>query len=291
MEIQVENLKYVYNPGTPLETIALEGISFTLFAGKIVGILGESGSGKTTLIRTFNGLLEPTRGKVMVDGIDTRSYGQELRRKVGLVFQRPERQLFEETVYQDISFVLRRFSKLSQDEIYHRVEQAGRLVELNLEELGQRSPMALSEGERRKVAIAGILANDPEVLILDEPAVGLDPPSLAGLVRLIEGIKNAGGRTVVVVSHDLDAFLPVLDLLIVLDSGRLAAFGSPTEVCDKLGDDPRMRQLLPEPALLLYDLRKTGLPVSPEEFRIPVLAKDLAFFLRQVHGISGPVSS
>jgi len=287
LEIQAENVEFIYDPGTPLEQRVLKDISFTISSGAVVGILGSSGSGKTTLVRNLNGLLEPTNGIVLVGGIDTRKYGPELRRRVGLVFQRPERQLFEETVFKDISFVLRRFSKWSEREIFDRVEHAAGLVGLNIIEVGSRCPMALSEGERRKVAIAGILANEPEVLILDEPAVGLDLPSVASLVSLIQEIKHSGGRTVVVVSHDLDAFLTVLDTVIVLDHGRLAAFGSPMEVCTALGADPRMRPFLPEPALLLYDLHKMGVPVDVNEFRIPVLAQQLSAFLVRMAGNPG----
>lgn len=279
MEIRADHIEYVYNPGTPLELKALNDLSFTLPTGSVTGILGASGSGKTTLVRNLNGLLEPTNGSVLVDGIDTRAYGPELRRRVGLVFQRPERQLFEETVFKDISFVLRRFTKLSETEIFRRVEQASALVGLDINQIGSRSPMTLSDGERRKVAIAGILTNEPQVLILDEPAVGLDLPSVVNLVRLIQEIKQGGDRSVIIVSHDLDAFLTVLDTLIVLDQGRLAAFGSPMTVCAQLGDDPQIRPFLPEPALLLYDLHKNGFPVNRNEFRIQVLAQQLAGLL------------
>jgi energy-coupling factor transport system ATP-binding protein len=279
VEIRVDHIDYVYNPGTPLELRALNDLSFTLSTGSVTGILGASGSGKTTLVRNLNGLLEPTSGSVLVDGRDTRSCGPELRRRVGLVFQRPERQLFEETVFKDISFVLRRFSNLSQGEIFRSVEQATAMVGLNMTQIASRSPMTLSDGERRKVAIAGILTNEPHVLILDEPAVGLDLPSVAGLVHLIEQIKQSGDRSVIIVSHDLDAFLTVLDTLIILDRGRLAGFGSPMAVCSELGDDPRVRPILPEPALLLYDLYRNGVPVSRNEFRIPVLAEKLSGLL------------
>jgi energy-coupling factor transport system ATP-binding protein len=275
LKIQVENLDYVYNPGTSLEIKALEAISFGLSTGTFVGILGGTGSGKTTLVKNLNGLLAPTRGRVLLDGTDIRSYGPGLRLRVGVVFQRPERQLFEETVFGDISFVLRRSSNLSIAEINNKVRNACELVGLNIDEIGQRSPMALSDGAKRKVAIAGILVNQPEVLILDEPAVGLDPPSLADLTRVLEEMKKSRDKTVVIVSHDMEPFLPLLDLMMVLKQGRIAALGLPSEVCEALENDPATRELLPELALLVHDLRKAGVPLAPDEFRIHILVERL----------------
>jgi len=272
LNLRVENLHYVFNQGTPLEIRALEGVSFALTDGKALGILGGTGSGKTTLVRNLGGLLVPTEGRVLIDGRDTRSYGADLRRKIGLVFQRPERQLFEETVFKDISFVLRRFSGLSDGEINDKVRAACELVGLNINEVGDRPPSALSDGEKRKVALAAILVDNPETVMLDEPAVGLDPPSVADLVGALEKMKIAGGKTLVIVSHDMEYFLPILDLMMVLDHGRVAAFGSPGEVCDALVDDPAMEELLPGLALLVRDLRKAGYALDPDEFRTSVLA-------------------
>jgi energy-coupling factor transport system ATP-binding protein len=255
---------------------AIENISFGLAAGDFLGILGGTGSGKTTLIKNLNGLLTPTRGRVLLDGTDIRSFGPGLRLKVGAVFQRPERQLFEETVYADISFVLRRSSNVSEEKIRDEVQRASELVGLNIEEFGERPPLSLPDGAKRKVAIAGILVNKPEVLILDEPAVGLDPRSLADLIRTLEEMKNRRERTVVIVSHDMEPFLPILDLMMVLNQGRIAAFGSPSEVCETLADDPGTRELLPELALLIHSLRRAGVPLSRDEFRIPVLVENIA---------------
>jgi energy-coupling factor transport system ATP-binding protein len=279
VEIRVENLDYVYDPGTPLEIRALSGVSFQLSGGSILGILGGTGSGKTTLIRNLNGLLMPTRGRILLDGADTASAGPELRRKVGVVFQRPERQLFASTVFEDITFVLHRFSLLSEDRIGRKAEQSAQVVGLNLDEMSHRSPLALSDGEKRKVAMAGVLVNEPETLILDEPAVGLDPHSTAELVRVIERMKGFGDRTVVIVSHDMEPFLDLLDALAVLDQGKLAAYGSPEEVCGILGNDERMRELLPGPALLSHDLASAGVPISPGEFSVPVLVERLTRLL------------
>ena len=280
MEIRVEDLEYVYNAGTPLEVKALAEVTFTLPRAKVLGILGGTGSGKTTLIKTLNGLLIPTGGRVLIDGTDTRSLGSELRRKVGVVFQRPERQLFEETVYLDVTFVLRRFSGLSAEQIRQRAEQACEVVGLDLAGVGDRSPLALSDGEKRKTAIAGVLINEPETLVLDEPAVGLDPPSVAGLARTLKRLKASGQTTVVIVSHDMENFLGLLDLLLVLHKGTLAAFGRPGEVCEQLADDPALTRLLPRLALLIHDIRKVGHTVADREFSLSVLASELAGLMR-----------
>lgn len=275
MEIRVENLDYVYNPGTPLELKALDQVTFTLPHSKVLGILGGTGSGKTTLVKHLNGLLIPTKGRVLLDGKDSQSYGALLRRKVGVVFQRPERQLFEQTVYRDISFALKRLPGIGEADIRERVEDACRLVGLDLADVANRSPFALSDGQKRKVAIAGILVNRPETLALDEPTVGLDPPSSRELVLFLQDLKTSGNRTIVIVSHNMGPFLPLLDHLLALDRGRVAGFGSPAEICEKLADDAVMRQSLPELALVVHDLRKAGCPIPRDEYRIPELLDQL----------------
>ncbi len=256
--------------------MALERVSFTLPKGSALGVLGGTGSGKTTLIKHLNGLLAPTQGRLLLDGEDIRSFRGSLGRAVGVVFQRPERQLFEETVLADISFVLRRFSRLSEDAILAKVSESCEMLGLDIREIGQRSPLALSDGEKRKVAIAGILVNEPDILVLDEPAVGLDPPSVEDLVHTLDTIKNVRGRSIVIVSHDMDPFLPLLDRLLVLKGGRAVAFGSPADVCSILGADPVMRDFLPGLALLVHDLQQQGITLKPNEFRIQAIVDQLA---------------
>lgn len=279
MKISVEKLHYVYNERTPLAFAALEGVNFDLNDGTFLGILGGTGSGKTTLIKNLNGLLYPTMGRVLIDGKDTKSFGPGLARKVGIVFQRPERQLFEETVYSDISFVLRRFSGLSEEEIRKKTVSAASQVRLDLEKLGDRSPSSISEGEKRKVAIAGILANDPEILVLDEPAVGLDPPSVVDLVDVLQRMRNTNKKTIIVVSHDMAPFLPLVDKILVLNQGRIAAFGSPEDVCRCVDKNSNIREMLPEIAVLVSDLRAAGCPIRGNEFRIPILAREVAKYV------------
>ena len=276
MEIRVEDLHYVYNQGTPLATRALEGVSFTLSSGKALGILGGTGSGKTTLIRHLNGLLFPTQGRVLIGGVETRAHGPQLARKVGVVFQRPERQLFEETVFKDISFVLRRFSRLSGEEILSRVDHACAQVGLVLRDIGDRSPHDLSDSEKRKVAIAAVLVNRPDVLVLDEPSAGLDPFAVAGLIRLLEEIKASGDKTIVVVAHDMEEFLPLVDQTLVMDRGHVAAFGTPSEVCAALRGDPETAALLPGLALVVDDLQSAGYDMNRSGYGARALADRIA---------------
>lgn len=245
--------------------VALAGVSFVVPRSSVLGVLGGTGSGKTTLVKNLNGLLLPTRGRILLDGKDTASYGPALRREVGVIFQRPERHLFEETVYREISFVLRGTSEISADNIRQRIEEACSLVGLNLNEIGDRSPVTLVDGQKRKVAIAAFLVNNPRVLVLDEPAVGLDPPSLADLVVMLRKMKSSGDRSVIIVSHDMEPFLPLLDLMLVLHQGRVWTFGSLGEVCGALAEDPVMREFLPEAALMTNDIRKAGCSLSHDE--------------------------
>lgn len=276
MHITFDRVTHTYNKDTPLELTALSGISFDLPSDRSLGILGGTGSGKTTLIKLLNGLLYPTNGRVLIDGKDTRDYGSELALRVGVVFQRPERQLFEDTVFNDISFVLRRFSGLPQSEIREITWSAGRLMGLNLDHIGERHPESLSDSEKRKVAIAGILVNQPRVLVLDEPGVGLDPATVSDLVQLLGTMKASGERSVIIVSHDIGPFLPILDTLLVLNQGKRAAMGTPEEVCEELSEHIEMRSILPPIALLVHELRLAGFSIPFGEYRIPELAEEIA---------------
>jgi len=281
MEISVQGLDYVYNAGTPLEVEALRNVTFSIPRGNVVGILGASASGKTTLLKILNGLLTPTSGRVLIAGRDSQTFDADLRTKIGLVFQQPERQVFERTVFEDIAFVLKLASKLPDRVIHERVLEASELVGLDIHTLAPRSPWTLSKGEMRLVAIAGVLANQPEVLILDEPTVGLSPESISRLVELIRRMKTVRSRTVILVSHIMDPFLSDLDSLMVLERGRLAANGTPAEVCKAIGDDPEMRLLLPEIALLVHDLQREGIPITADNYSIPILAQRLVDFMNQ----------
>lgn len=227
MRVELQDVRHVYAPGTPFEVEALRGVSLAVEPDEVLGIVGGTGSGKSTLVQHLNLLLEPTGGRVLVDGVDARTLRRsELRRRVGLVFQFPEAALFAPTVAEDVAFAPRRLG-MDEDEVRQRVRQTLEL--LGAGHLEQRSPFALSGGEKRRVAIAGVLAMAPEVLVLDEPAAGLDPATREDLLGVVRALGD-GGTSVVLVSHDLDEVAEVADRVCVLEEGRVRAVGTPEEV-------------------------------------------------------------
>ena len=227
MKLELDEVRHVYAPGTPFEFEALRCASLAVEPGEVFGIVGGTGSGKSTLVMHMNGLLTPTSGRVIVDGVDAGDMKKsELRRRVGLVFQFPEAALFAPTVAEDVAFGPRRL-ELAQSEVRERVETS--LAALGAGHLAERSPFALSGGEKRRVAIAGVLAVGPEILILDEPTAGLDPATRQDLLRLILGLREAG-VSVVLVSHDLDEVAEVADRVCTMHAGEVRAIGAPAEV-------------------------------------------------------------
>lgn len=231
-----------------------------MFPGECLGIVGETGSGKTTLVQHFNGLLKPSAGKVHVLGKDLSQPGilwPELRRRVGLVFQYPEHQLFEETVFEDIAFVLRRQKSVSPEEIERRVKSAFLLVGLDAEELGQRSPFELSGGEMRRVALAGVLVQDPAVLVLDEPTVGLDGAGKREILGEIGSLRRSG-KTIIIVSHAVEEIVDLVDRLVVMEAGKVLTSGSPAGVFSFLLRRNELTFLIPPIFRLFYELRSDG---------------------------------
>ena len=227
MRIELEGVRYVYSPGTPFEVEALRDVSLGVEPGEVLGVIGGTGSGKSTLVQHLNLLLVPTEGRVLVDGEDARGLERaELRRRVGLVFQSPEQALFAPTVEEDVAFAPRRLG-LTGDGVRERVREA--LGLLAVEHLASRSPFALSGGEKRRVAIAGVLAMGPEVVVLDEPTAGLDPHARSELIGLVGRLRGSG-VTVVLVSHDLDEVAEVADRVCVLEGGEVRSVGPPVEV-------------------------------------------------------------
>lgn len=230
--IRVEHLKYVYNPGMPDETTALDDVSFSVEEGDFVGIIGSTGSGKSTLISHFNGLNRPTSGRILIDGKDMWEQGADLRAfrfQVGLVMQYPEYQLFEETVAKDVAFGPKNLG-LSEQEVDERVHYALQEVGLVYEDIAERSPFELSGGQMRRVAIAGVLAMRPKTLILDEPTAGLDPAGRRSILGMIRELHAAGGLTVVMVSHNMDDISSLATRLVVMSRGRMVLTGTPREV-------------------------------------------------------------
>ena len=227
MRIELRGVHHVYALGTPFEVEALRGVSLAVEPDEVLGIVGGTGSGKSTLVQHLNLLLEPTSGEVLVDGVDARTLRKgELRRRVGLVFQFPEAALFAPTVEEDVAFAPRQLG-LDEEEVQRRVR--GTLELLDAVQLADRSPFALSGGEKRRVAIAGVLAMSPDVLVLDEPTAGLDPATRAELLEVVRGLREAG-NSVVMVSHDLDEIAEVADRVCVLAGGEVRAVGTPEEV-------------------------------------------------------------
>ena len=232
MSIEVKNLKYTYNPGMPGETLALDDVSFEVHDGETIGIIGHTGSGKSTLLQHLNGLIRPDSGEVWVDGqciTDKSAKLVDVRRKVGLVFQYPEYQLFEETVAKDIAFGPRN-TGIPEDQMEKRVRAAMSIVGLDYDEIAESSPFELSGGQKRRVAIAGVVAMRPSVLILDEPTAGLDPAAHDEVLAMIETINASMNMIVIFVSHNMADVARLSDRVLVMDKGKIAMQGTPREV-------------------------------------------------------------
>ena len=275
MSIEVKHLTHVYMPGSPFEVKALDDVNLTIKDGEFIGIIGHTGSGKSTLISHFNALEKSEPGHVFVNGMDLGDKETKLsdvRRAVGLVFQYPEYQLFEETVEKDIAFGPQNL-KLDEKEIKHRVTEAMLLVGLD-DSLRKASPFNLSGGQKRRVAIAGVLAMNPSILVLDEPAAGLDPAGRRSMLELIRGIHQSG-VTVVMVSHSMDDVGKYCDRLYVLDHGRIEYQGTPAEVFEH-GDELKKIGLdVPECAKLAAILREKGFDIAPGTFRREDMCREI----------------
>ncbi len=235
MSIKVKNLNHIYDAGMPTEQIALNDISFEIADGETVGIIGHTGSGKSTLLQHLNGLLKPSSGSILIGDTDITKPGVsmvEIRKRIGLVFQYPEHQLFEETVEKDVAFGPKNLG-LSEEEISERVREAVTLVGMDFEKYKDRSPFDLSGGQKRSIAIAGVIAMRPEVLILDEPTAGLDPKAHMELLDMIEKVHMMTGNITIIVSHNMTDIARLSDKVIVIDSGRLVTVGTPEEVFSK----------------------------------------------------------
>ena len=268
MPIEVKKLTHVYMPGTPFEAKALNAVSLSILDGEFVGIIGHTGSGKSTLITHLNGLERSEPGVVFVNGIDLGEKGADLiavRRVVGLVFQYPEYQLFEETVAKDIAFGPANLG-LDAKEISRRVEIALRQVGLDPDRVSEKSPFELSGGQKRRVAIAGVLAMQPAILILDEPAAGLDPTGRREMFDLIRGIHDSG-TTVVMVSHSMDDIGRLCDRLFVLNRGEIAYAGTPAEVFVHENKLHAIGLDVPECAKLARRLREAGFDMPEGIYR------------------------
>ena len=259
MPIEIKHLDHIYMPGSPFETKALDNVTLTIGDGEFVGLIGHTGSGKSTLVQHLNGLMKPDHGSVIVDGMDVSDKNtdlREIRRRVGLVFQYPEHQLFEETVRKDVSFGPRNLG-CSEQEIEERVVKACHQVGLSDEKLDM-SPFDLSGGNKRRVAIAGVLAMRPRVLVLDEPTAGLDPRGRNELLELIRRLHDEEGNTIVMVSHSMDDISALAQRIIVMNEGRVAMDGTPREVFAHPQELVDMHLGVPAAAQLAMELKKRG---------------------------------
>ncbi len=262
--LQVQNLCHVYSMGTPFEHVALNDVSFSVERGEFIGIIGHTGSGKSTLMQHLNGLLKPTSGRILLDGKDIwtdKTTTRQSRFRVGLVFQYPEYQLFEETVYKDIAFGPKNMG-LDEKEVDRRVREAAGFVGITDEQL-EVSPFDLSGGQKRRVAIAGVIAMEPEVLILDEPTAGLDPVGREGILANIEAYRQAKNATIMMVSHSMNDVARLTDRLLVMCDAKLAMDGTPDEVFCHAQELLEMGLDIPELTRVFLQLRKLGLDVNP----------------------------
>ena len=261
--LEVRNLDYIYSAGTPFEHKALDHISFGVEPGEFVGIIGHTGSGKSTLMQQMNGLLKPTSGQVLLDGVDIwsdKKLTRQARFRVGLVFQYPEYQLFEETVYRDIAFGPKNMG-LDEKEVDRRVREAAGFVGLTQAQL-EVSPFDLSGGQKRRVAIAGVIAMEPEVLILDEPTAGLDPVGRAEILGNIEAYRQAKNATIMMVSHSMEDVARLTDRLLVMNGSRLAMDGTPSEVFSRAQELLAMGLNIPQVTQVFLKLKALGLDVK-----------------------------
>ena len=262
--LKVENLEYVYSIGTPFEHKALDQVSFSVNRGEFIGIIGHTGSGKSTLMQHLNGLLKPTSGKIILDGKDIwtdKATTRQARFRVGLVFQYPESPLFEETVYKDIAFGPKNMG-LPADEIDRRVREAAGFVGLTEEQL-QVSPFDLSGGQKRRVAIAGVIAMEPEVLILDEPTAGLDPVGREDILANIQAYRKAKNATIMMVSHSMSDVARLTERLLVMNGSKLAMDGTPEEVFARAQELLDMGLDIPPVTRVFLRLQELGLGVEP----------------------------
>lgn len=261
--LEAKNLTYIYSAGTPFEHKALDDISFSVERGEFIGIIGHTGSGKSTLMQQLNGLLKPTSGTVALDGQDIwsdKKLTRQARFRVGLVFQYPEYQLFEETVYKDIAFGPKNMG-LSPEEVDRRVREAAGFVGLTEQQL-EVSPFDLSGGQKRRVAIAGVIAMEPEVLILDEPTAGLDPVGRSEILGNIQSYRKAKNATIMMVSHSMEDVARLTDRLLVMNGSKLAMDAPPAQVFTHAEELTQMGLNIPQVTQVFLELKKLGLDVK-----------------------------
>lgn len=283
MSIVIENLNHIYDIGSPFETNALNNVSLSIEQGDFVGLIGHTGSGKSTLIQHMNGLLKPTSGKIIINGFDITSSKaklNEIRKKVGLVFQYPEYQLFEETVEKDVAFGPNNLG-IGPEEVAIRVKESLEMVGLDYEEIRSKSPFELSGGQKRRVAIAGVIAMKPEVLILDEPTAGLDPKGRDEILDQILSLHAMQGITVILVSHSMEDIARYVRKIFVMDGGSLVLSGEPAEVFSHVERLEEIGLAAPQVTYVAKALAAKGIDIDPTLYTVEGAAARLMDLLRR----------
>jgi energy-coupling factor transport system ATP-binding protein len=282
VSIKVEKLTYIYMKGTPFEKKALDEVDLEINDGEFIALIGHTGSGKSTLIQHLNGLLKPETGKITVDGqviTDKKVKLNEVRKKVGLVFQYPEYQLFEETIEKDIAFGPKNLG-LTTDEVQKRVEKAMNIVGLDYEEYKNKSPFDLSGGQKRRVAIAGVVAMEPHILILDEPTAGLDPKGRDAILAQIKSFHDNYKMTIILVSHSMEDVAKVAERIVVMHKGKCILDGTPSKIFKEINTLESVGLAVPQVTYLIRELRKKGLVISEDVFTIEQAKKEILKLLR-----------
>lgn len=283
MSIIIKNLTYVYDEGMPFANKALDDISFEIKDRDFVGLIGHTGSGKSTLIQHLNGLIKPSSGQIIINGFNITGENQnltEIRKRVGIVFQYPEYQLFEETVGKDIAFGPSNLN-LSHDEIYLRVKESMESVGLNYEEYKDKSPFDLSGGQKRRVAIAGVIAMRPELLILDEPTAGLDPGGRDEIFDLIQKLHDDSNMTIILSSHSMDDMAKVAKTIIVMNKGKIEFMGTPREIFNNHAS--RLKEIgldIPQVLELAIKLKNKGFNIKTDVLTIEEIKEEILNFMK-----------
>jgi len=280
MPIIVENLTHIYMKGMPYEKKALDNINLKIDDGEFVAIIGHTGSGKSTLVQHFNGLLKPTSGRVIIDNIDiTTKDLKQLRRNVGMVFQYPEHQLFDETVYKDISFGLQKMG-LSKEEMDRRIHSAASVLGID-DDMLQKSPFELSGGQKRRVAIAGVIVMQPKVLIMDEPAAGLDPSGRDEIFNLILNLHKERNMTIIMISHDMEEVAKLVDRIIVMNQGRIEMDGKVSEVFKDIERLEKIGLSAPRITYLMRKLKKKIPYINDNIYTVEQAKKEILRYIKE----------
>ncbi len=283
MEIRIEEVSYIYNEGNPFSKVALDNVSINIKENEFIGIIGHTGSGKSTLVQHLNALMTPTRGKVYVDNIDTSEKSRdkiEIRKKVGLVFQYPEYQLFEETVYQDIAFGPSNIG-CTEEEIDERVRWSCELVGLDFEYIKDKSPFELSGGQKRRVAIAGVLAMKPDCLVLDEPTAGLDPKGRDEILNEIRNLYEKHNMTIVLVSHSMEDVARLVNRIVVMDKGQVYMDGTPKEIFAKPEQLLEVGLDVPQITEFMLKLKEKGMNIPTDIITVEEAYNILSNYLKE----------